>query len=200
MSSKTFRLFVSSTFDDFRKEREILQAVVFPMIKEHCAEIEYIFQPIDLRWGINNEAQLNQKTLELCLNEVRSCKTFPHPNFLIMIGDRYGWVPLPYKIEKSEFERLLQFMDQQEKELVESWYQEDLNELPASYILKERDGGNASHEVWSPIEKALLTSLQQAATKAGLNENQIRKYVVSATEAEVTEGIFSYAGADKKSA
>jgi hypothetical protein len=57
MSSKTFRLFVSSTFDDFRKEREILQAVVFPMIKEHCAEIEYIFQPIDLRWGINNEAQ-----------------------------------------------------------------------------------------------------------------------------------------------
>ena len=107
MADKTIRLFVSSTFDDFRREREVLQTYIFPRIKKYSRERGYYFQPIDLRWGISQEAQLNQKTLELCLNEVRTCKSYAGPNFLGMIGDRYGWVPLPYAIEKKEFEQLL---------------------------------------------------------------------------------------------
>jgi hypothetical protein len=106
-NSKTFRLFVSSTFKDFRKERAILQKKVFPEIKKYCASKGYTFQPIDLRWGVSNEAQLDQKTIELCLNEVLVCKTHPYPNFLVMIGDRYGRIPLPYMIEETEFEILL---------------------------------------------------------------------------------------------
>ena len=89
-SAKVFRLFVSSTFSDFSQEREILQTEVFTRIKDFCAEKGYQFQPIDLRWGISNEAQMDQKTLELCLREVQACKGYPKPNFLIMAGDRYG--------------------------------------------------------------------------------------------------------------
>ena len=81
MQNKTFRLFISSTFSDFTKEREILQAEVFPFIEQYCENNGYQFQPIDLRWGVNEEAQLDQKTLEICLNEVKVCKTHPHPNF-----------------------------------------------------------------------------------------------------------------------
>ena len=83
-NSKTFRLFISSTFNDFQVEREVLQTRVFPEIKEYCSSKGYTFQPIDLRWGVSNEAQHYQKTLEVCLEEVRACKHFPYPNFLIM--------------------------------------------------------------------------------------------------------------------
>lgn len=112
-NSNTFRLFISSTFtfNDFREERMVLQTKVFPIIKEYCMEKGYRFQPIDLRWGISNEAQLDQKTIELCLEEVKTCKTYPHPNFLIMLGDRYGWIPLPYIIEQNEFDEILKIVN-----------------------------------------------------------------------------------------
>ena len=71
---KTFRLFISSTFSDFSVERRLLQEYVFPEIKKYCNESNLNFQPIDLRWGVSNEAQLDQKTLELCLEEVRESK------------------------------------------------------------------------------------------------------------------------------
>ena len=100
MQNKTFRLFISSPFSDFEKEREVLHKKVFPKIDEYCNEKNLTFQPVDLRWGVNEEAQLDQKTLEVCLEEVRACKHFPHPNFLIMAGDRYGYVPCPYMIEE----------------------------------------------------------------------------------------------------
>ena len=49
------------------------------------------FQAIDLRWGVNEEAQLDQKTIEVCLEEVRICKSHPHPNFFDP-GWRTIWV------------------------------------------------------------------------------------------------------------
>jgi len=128
-SSKTFRLFISSTFSDFKGERDVLQSKVFPQIKEYALEQGYAFQPIDLRWGVNNEAQLNQKTLELCLDEVKVCKTYQHPNFLVMLGERYGWVPLPCVIESVEFEALYTLINEEEKKNLNKWYIKDFNQL-----------------------------------------------------------------------
>ncbi len=106
MLNKTFRLFISSTFSDFKKERDVLHKSVFPKIENFCNENGFSFQPIDLRWGVSSEAQHDQKTLEVCLEEVRACKHFPYPNFLIMAGDRYGYIPLPYMIEKNELDSI----------------------------------------------------------------------------------------------
>ena len=75
MISNTFRLFISSAFGDFKCEREVLQNDIFSVIKDYCQGKGFRFQPIDLRWGVNEEAQPDQKTLELCLGEVRTCKT-----------------------------------------------------------------------------------------------------------------------------
>jgi len=49
-SNNIFRLFISSTFDDFRQERAVLQTKVFPKIKDYASSQGYVFQPIDLRW------------------------------------------------------------------------------------------------------------------------------------------------------
>lgn len=112
MSLKAFRLFVSSTFADFKREREVLQKQVFPALEAYCAAKGYQFYPLDLRWGVSEEAQLDQRTAEICLGEVRAALAYPPPNFLIMLGNRYGWVPLPYAIAADEFEAMVSFLEE----------------------------------------------------------------------------------------
>ena len=136
--AKTFRLFISSTFSDFKKERQVLQEKVFPTIEKYLKEKHplYTFQAIDLRWGVSEEAQFDQKTLDLCLNQVRTCKHYLHPNFLIMSGNRYGWIPLPYAIEEQEFNRFkikIEHKKSTDYTKLLSWYQLDNNHIPIIY-------------------------------------------------------------------
>jgi len=194
---KTFRLFISSTFNDFKLERQVLQTQVFPKIKEYASSFGYSFQPIDLRWGVSDEAQYDQKTLELCLNEVRACKTHIHPNFLVMLGDRYGWIPLPYAIEKNEFKTLLALTSEEDQFTLQEWYQLDDNQLPSSYILKERTKEYMEFKNWEKIENKLLHILQKAVNESTLSTEEIIKYFQSATEAEVQEGILQFKGITK---
>ena len=190
--SKTFRLFISSTFDDFTQERETLQTKVFPFVKKYAAEKGYTFQPIDLRWGVSDEAQFDQKTLVLCLDEVRACKTHVSPNFLVMIGDRYGWIPLPYIIEEQELNKLLSLMIEEEKTLLKEWYKLDVNQIPTSYVLKERIGNYTENDMWFPIENRLRDLLQKQANISSLTNSQKQKYFQSATDAEIQEGLLHF--------
>ncbi|MDQ6970051.1 MAG: DUF4062 domain-containing protein, partial [Mariprofundus sp.] len=193
--TQVFRVFISSTFSDFSSEREVLQQNVFLELDRYCQSRGYYFQPIDLRWGVTEEAQLDQKTLELCLTEVKTCKHFPHPNFLIMSGNWYGWIPLPYLIEESEFGLIWQGVeDDTDKQLLKEWYLLDLNQLPASYVLKERAAPYDDSTEWADVEDRLRTILQNCVLKLDFPEGQREKYFLSATEQEVNEGIFHYSG------
>ena len=187
---KAFRLFISSTFEDFKIERDLLQNEVFPKIREYCESKGFSFQPIDLRWGINNEAQLDQKTLPLCLREVRNCASYPHPNFLIMLGDRYGWVPLPYIIDKKEFDDIRKNLKSSDKQLLDEWYRLDKNQLSEDkdrgcYILKRRDGAFVKYEEWYKVEEKIRQILQKASEN--LPEEKKKKYFMSATHHEFEE-------------
>jgi hypothetical protein len=124
--SKTFRVFVSSTFSDMREERRILQEKVFPDLQKYCESRGTKFQAIDLRWGVSEEAQIDNKTMDICLGEIRRClKVSPRPNFLILLGDRYGWQPLSAMIPYDEMEAILsQLLDEEKKELL-GWYRRD---------------------------------------------------------------------------
>ena len=106
-SSRTFRVFVSSTFTDFIEERNALQRYVFPRLAELCARHQARFQAIDLRWGVSEEAGLDQRAVAICLDEIARCQRLtPRPNFIVLLGDRYGWRPLPSRIEQAEFEAI----------------------------------------------------------------------------------------------
>ena len=61
-SGRTFRVFVSSTFSDLTEERNALQRDVFPQLREICRQNGCRFQAIDLRWGVREEAGLDQQT------------------------------------------------------------------------------------------------------------------------------------------
>lgn len=88
-ATRTFRVFVSSTFEDLKEERNALQRDVFPRLAKLCEEHGARFQAIDLRWGVRDEAGLDQKTMEICLAEIERCKkTNLKPNFIVLLGDR----------------------------------------------------------------------------------------------------------------
>jgi len=190
---KPFRLFISSTFSDFVEERNILQKEVFPNIEKYCHEKGRQFQAIDLRWGVNDEAQYDQKTLEICLNEVHACKTHPHPNFLVMLADRYGWVPLPRIIEQDEFEEILLAINNKENhELLNHWYNIDHNQIPTSYILQPRINNSKEFKEWEQIETKLRTTVQDIVIKLEYKNTKRDKYFLSATEQEVIHGVCDY--------
>ncbi len=197
MHNKTFRLFISSTFSDFKREREVMQTKVFPEIEAYCASYGYQFQAIDLRWGVNEEAQLDQKTIEICLKEVNTCKHYPHPNFLIMLGNRYGWLPLPYAIEKTEFERILDYYSgNEERQLfLKEWYQPDENHLmtgnSTAYVIRPRGGRFTEYNNWEKAENLLREILQKAVANID-SITDTNKYFISATEHEVIEGVYPY--------
>lgn len=152
----TFRVFVSSTFSDMIAERNALQKRVFPKLREYCQRRGARFQAIDLRWGVAEEAALDQQTMNICIRELRRCQELsPRPNFIVLLGDRYGWRPLPPQIPADEFEEILTKVPATERMLLVTdrpvpawhdgqrlqrtgWYRKDLNAVPAEYILQPR--------------------------------------------------------------
>ena len=95
-----FRVFISSTFEDMKIERNALQKAVFPQLREYCRQRNARFQAVDLRWGVSEESSYDQQTMPICLGELERCqKISPRPNFIVLLGNRYGWVPLPANIE-----------------------------------------------------------------------------------------------------
>lgn len=106
--NRIFRVFVSSTFNDLTLERNALQKEAFPRLKVLCESRGCRFQAIDLRWGVGEESVLDHRAMTICMQELQRCKEVsPKINFITLLGDRYGWCPLPSRIPKTEFESLL---------------------------------------------------------------------------------------------
>ncbi len=105
-----------------------------------CQSFGARFQAIDLRWGVREEAGHDQRTMEICLGEIERCqRTGIKPNFIVLLGDRYGWRPLPGRIEAEEFRAVRKgIADATPRELVDGWYRLDENAVPREYLLKPR--------------------------------------------------------------
>jgi WD40 repeat protein len=188
-SSRTFRVFVSSTFSDLKAERNALQERVFPKLREMCEQHGCRFQAIDLRWGVSEEAGFDQQTMRICLGEVERCQQLsPRPNFIVLLGDRYGWQPLLYEIPTLEYEALTQHLDPGELTFLETWYRRDENAVPPVYDLLPREGEFEVHASWRPAEKELHRILRKGIDKVALPDDARLKYYSSATEQEIYKG------------
>jgi NACHT domain- and WD repeat-containing protein len=193
-AARIFRVFVSSTFGDLKVERDALHKYVWPALRELCMRHGTRFQAIDLRWGISYEAAIDQRTLPICLEELRRCQQVsPRPNFVVLLGDRYGWQPLPYKIPAVEFESLVEIMPPEERARLEwsetgGWYRRDDNANPPEYVLLGRTGEFQHHDRWEREERELLAILQRAVNQSGLHPDAALKYGASATEQEIHAG------------
>ena len=188
--SRTFRIFVSSTFSDLKAERDALQARVFPALRDFCAERGVRFQAIDLRWGVSQEASRDQQTMNICLGEIERCQEVtPRPNFIVLLGDRYGWCPPPPQVPAYEFEQILRKVPGNGKALLAKWYRRDDNAVPVEYGLQPWD--DIEYDAWTEIEMKLQARLARAAKTAGLDEAAQFRYWASATHQEIVAGALS---------
>jgi len=213
MTGRTFRIFVSSTFSDLKEERNALQERVFPRLRELCRQHGCSFQAVDLRWGVREEAGLDQQTMPICLGEITRCQRItPRPNFIVLLGDRYGWRPLPPAIPADEYQRIHAVVTAPEDSaLLRQWYRRDDNAVPPVYCLQPRrivapDGANeaerrqaaeAESRQWEMVEDRLRGILTAAVAKTGFSEAQRIRYEASATEQEIETGALRVADAHK---
>ena len=86
-------IFVSSTFSDMHFERDVLRDIVAPAINDIARSYNDFVEFCDLRWGINTENTeseiASRKVLDVCLDEIDRSSS----PMIIIIGDRYGWIP-----------------------------------------------------------------------------------------------------------
>lgn len=102
-------IFVSSTFKDMQSERNLIQFKVTPEINRFLKEYDETVEFTDLRWGIDTTKYINstpekqiegeEKVLKICLEEIS--KT---PYFIVVLGERYGWIPENKKMVKHVIE------------------------------------------------------------------------------------------------
>jgi len=199
-SGRIFRIFVSSTFSDLKEERNALQERVFPRLRKLCEEHGCRFQAIDLRWGVSEEAALDNRTMQICFEEIeRSQRTTPRPNFIVLLGNRYGWRPLPEEIPAEEFEEIeRRVTSEKDHVLLSRWYRRDDNNVPPVSILQPRNVPYDDFEVWDrEVQRPLLALLEGITGGMDLDESQLSKYTTSATEQEIERGALSVPDADE---
>ncbi|WP_247116052.1 tetratricopeptide repeat protein [Marinobacter sp. S6332] len=88
-AQRAVRVFLSSTFRDFTKERDLLVRQVFPTLRARLAERFVDLVDVDLRWGITEQEAERGDVLPICLAEIDRSRPF----FIGLLGERYGWVP-----------------------------------------------------------------------------------------------------------
>jgi tetratricopeptide (TPR) repeat protein len=172
-----------------KEERNALQKQVFPKLQELCMQNGCRFQAIDLRWGVREEASFDQQTLKICIEEIKRCqKTQLKPNFIVLLGNRYGWRPAPPQIPQDEFEKIRALLPPEDIVQLDKWYLLDNNAIPAEYILQPRTGEYRKQENWALVEQQLRIILLKAVVKLQFSENDLVKYFASATEQEIIQG------------
>jgi tetratricopeptide (TPR) repeat protein len=98
-------IFISSTFLDMQAERDYLRTRVFPELEERLRARRHHLEWVDLRVGVATAAVRDEHMRELyvlkvCLDEVRRCRPF----LIVLVGDRYGWVPPAERIRAAATE------------------------------------------------------------------------------------------------
>jgi hypothetical protein len=98
---KTVPLFISSTSRDMHAEWDQLNRVVFPTLEGRRCRLE----PIDLRVGVETDSTKTERErefhiLKVCLAEIERSRPF----LLVLLGDRYGWVPGEDRIKAAASE------------------------------------------------------------------------------------------------
>lgn len=100
-------IFISSTFKDMQAERDILHQHIFPKLRRRLAACGEDVQELDLRWGVDtsqmSEEESGQFVIQTCIDSINRCK----PYMIVLLGNRYGWIPDPKVVEEAEDTRIL---------------------------------------------------------------------------------------------
>jgi len=95
-------VYICSTLLDMQAERDWLRAHVIPVLEERLRARRCHLETVDLRWGIDTMSEDAEQAKELivlkvCLDEIARCRPF----VIALVGDRYGWVPPPERMQRA---------------------------------------------------------------------------------------------------
>ncbi|ESO82088.1 hypothetical protein LOTGIDRAFT_135306 [Lottia gigantea] len=218
LSSRIVRIFTSSTFTDTTLERNSLMEKVYPMLKEYCRERHGLeFQVVDMRWGVRDEATDDHMTVQLCMQEIDNCQRLSvGPNFVVFLGQKYGYRPLPTHVLVREFEMLRECARNvpSELELLDEWYKRDNNSVPPVYViqpissilpnfnnkrsqrLQEIDQAQW-WETFGKLQRIIRKSAQVLFITKRIDREQLHNYFMSVTEREIVRGCLKAPNADE---
>ncbi|KFB37533.1 AGAP011163-PA-like protein [Anopheles sinensis] len=212
VSSKIVRIFTSSTFTDTTMERNNLMAKCYPRIKDYCREKHGLeFQVVDMRWGVRDEATDDHMTTELCMREIQNCQRLSMgPNFVVFLGQKYGYRPIPTYILSSELQLIRDDLASMgvDVTLLDLWYKKDSNAVPPISILQPISSilinfNNKRVPKLQAEDQAVwwdtLTKMQKLFRKGAaslfaqgkLDKDQTHNYFMSVTEREVINGVLN---------
>lgn len=127
------RFFISSTFADMEVERDLLIDIFKRISEEYQREKGWIVEYVDLRWGISENSSRDNRTMGICKAELKRCQELsPKPNFIVLVGERYGWIPLPEVVPNL----LAQFINAH-TDIFKQVYRQDFNNI--SFVHKNFD-------------------------------------------------------------
>lgn len=165
-----------------------------------------------MRWGVRDEATDDHQTVDLCNREINTCQRVSlGPNFVALIGDKYGFRPLPNRIKSKEFRELRRCLIELDvaTDALDTWYKEDLNARPHEHLLQpissvlknftnrnEPDLQMLDQRIWQAIQERLhellLIGSSRLVKQGRMTEkDQSLKYSISVTEREVIRGCLS---------
>nr|XP_033811856.1 LOW QUALITY PROTEIN: NACHT domain- and WD repeat-containing protein 1 [Geotrypetes seraphini] len=207
------RVFISSTFADMAIERNVLLERAYTEAQAFCQKHGLLFEVVDMRWGVRDYAAVDHMTTELCLKEIKLCQQMSvGPAFIALLGNRYGYRPIPRIIEEKEFDILYSKLRQDKNsiQLLDLWFWKDDNAIPPAYILQpitthlqhyedKTPAKLEQHEndvsTWRNVERALASCLRSAALEAEkeglISEEKKHKYFKSVTEWEIEDGLLT---------
>lgn len=92
-----------------------------------------------MRWGVRDEATDDHMTTELCMKEIENCQRLSMgPNFVVFLGQKYGYRPIPTYILSSELQLLRDELAATGNDviLLDTWYRKDSNAVPPISVLQ----------------------------------------------------------------
>ena len=136
------RFFISSTFADMERERDWLAQIFQRLGEEYQREKGWQVEYVDLRWGIPESAGRDNRTMSICKDELRHCQQLsPRPNFIVLLGERYGWIPLPEAVPDSIGRLLNNFTN-----LFSKYYRQDFNNVAYYKIPRDPKTGKLTQQ------------------------------------------------------
>ena len=169
-------VFVSSTFTDTDRERNVLQEKILPDLRKkgRAEGIEVVL--VDMRWGVRDENTLDHQTWIACKRELLRCwKESAGLFFLSLQGDKYGYRPLPRALDRHVFEAALarHSVDTALVEAARKWYKQDLNTVGGEYVLQNLADVNEPED-WAALAGQLCELVNSGAAVPSASEEEQR--------------------------
>ncbi|XP_031634312.1 NACHT domain- and WD repeat-containing protein 1-like [Contarinia nasturtii] len=164
-----------------------------------------------MRWGVRDESTDDHMTTELCMKEIENCQRLSMgPNFVVFLGQKYGYRPIPTYILSSELQLLRDELTtlNVDGNLLDMWYKKDSNAVPPISVLQPISSilvnfnnkrvpklQAEDQAVWwdtlGKMQKILRKAAASLCGSGAIDKDQMHNYFMSVTEREVINGILN---------